>query len=81
MRPDTVKRKGKPSSKVAHQIPPSRQNTTLDSQKRPLTATQNAPPQCVVADPDFATVADAWQHLPKAIRSSILTLVRAFAKE
>jgi hypothetical protein len=30
-------------------------------------------------DPDFATVVDAWERLPEAVRAGIVAMVRAAA--
>jgi hypothetical protein len=65
------------SSSSAHAIPSSRQNPTEAGCDRPLTATQNAPPYCEVADSNLAAVVEAWPKLPEAVRTGIAALVKA----
>src|SRR5271157_6213513 len=66
-----------PSSPMVHPTPSSRQDTTDSASIRPPTATQNAPPHCVVADPGLAAVVDAWPDLPEAMKAGIVAMVKA----
>jgi hypothetical protein len=55
----------------------SRQNPNDPDSTRPSTATQNAPPHCVVGATDLATVVAAWPELPEAIKAGILAMIKA----
>jgi hypothetical protein len=79
MRQDHVKYKGKRSSAQTDENPPSRQQATQPSTKRPPTATQSAPPHCVVPDPvdaDLVVVIGTWRDLPEHIKTTIMSLIR-----
>ncbi len=62
---------------MVHPTPLSRQDMTDSASIRPPTATQNAPPHCVVADPGLAAVVAAWPELPAALRAGIVAMVKA----
>jgi hypothetical protein len=64
------------SSTQEHAILSSRQEPTDNDQKRPPTATENAT-WLVPEDPDLATVIEAWDRLPAALRAGIVAMVKA----
>jgi hypothetical protein len=66
------------SSSQAHPSLSSRQDAADSGEFRSETATQNAPPHCVVADPRLAAVVDAWPDLPEAIKVGILAMINAW---
>jgi hypothetical protein len=59
-----------------HSNPASRQEPTQSAPKRPLRATVGAT-GALPADPDLATVIDAWNRLPEAVRAGIVAMVKA----
>jgi hypothetical protein len=77
MRQNHANHKGKVSTTIVEPIPPSRVQATGSDSVRPQTATQNATPECVVADPDLSAVAAAWPDLPEAIKAGIVAIVKA----
>ncbi len=57
----------------------TRQHATMTGPVRPLTATENAT-GLLPGDPDLATVIDAWDGLPEAVRAGIVAMVKASSK-
>ena len=57
----------------------SRQQATADAPFRPLTATETAT-RLLPAEADLATVIDAWDCLPDAVRAGIVAMVKAASK-
>jgi hypothetical protein len=56
----------------------SRQEPTDSAQKRPPTATQNAPrllPED--ADPELAAVVHGWPKLPEALKAAVMAILRS----
>jgi hypothetical protein len=66
------------SSSQAHPSLLPRQDAADSGEFRSETATQNAPPRCVVADPRLAVMVDAWPALPEAIKVGILAMISAW---
>jgi hypothetical protein len=65
------------SSPHAHSVLHLRQDTVNLDTLRPLPATDPAPTQNEVADPDLARVNEIWATLPEVIRAGILAMVKA----
>jgi hypothetical protein len=64
------------SSTQEHSSQSSRQETTDNDQKRPPRASQSAT-RLLPEDGDLATVIEAWDRLPDAIRKGIVAMVEA----